>query len=98
DLGAGIYERSAKFGYWLAEDFWGRGIMTAAVSTTAEFALEQFDLVRLEAPVFEWNPASMRVLEKCGFQREGVLRRRSCTDGQVIDAVLYARILTQGSS
>ena len=58
----------------------------------ASYALEHFDLMRLESPVFEWNPASMRVLEKCGFQREGVLRKSISKDGQIIDAVLYARI------
>ena len=92
DLGEGIFGRSAKIGYWLGEPFWGRGIMTSVVRATAEFALEQFDLVRLESPVFEWNPASMRVLEKCGFQREGVMRKSVFKDGQLIDAVLYARV------
>ena len=52
----------------------------------------QFDLVRIDAAVFAWNPASMRVLEKCGFVREGVLRRSIFKDGQLIDSVLYARI------
>jgi RimJ/RimL family protein N-acetyltransferase len=66
--------------------------MSAAVRATAEFALSQLDLVRLEAPVFEWNPASMRVLEKCGFVREGVLRKSVVKDGKIIDAVIYARV------
>ena len=92
DIGEGIFARKANFGYWLGEPYWGRGIMTAAVRTTAEFALEHFDLARLESPVFEWNPASMRVLEKCGFQREGVMRKSVSKDGQIIDAVLYARV------
>ena len=52
----------------------------------------RFELVRLEAPVFEWNPASMRVLEKCGFSREGVSRRSIFKDGQIIDAVVYAKV------
>ena len=46
----------------------------------------------LESPVFEWNPASMRVLEKCGFTREAVLRASVAKDGQIIDSVLYAFI------
>ena len=66
--------------------------MTAAVRGTANYALENLDLVRLESPVFEWNPASMRVLEKCGFQREGIRRKGIFKDGQVIDAVMYARL------
>lgn len=67
-------------------------IITAAVRATSDHVLAHFDVIRLEAPVFEWNPASMRVLEKCGFVREGVLRRSVLKDGQVIDAVLYARL------
>jgi RimJ/RimL family protein N-acetyltransferase len=63
--------------------------MTAAVQTVSEYVLDQFDLVRLESPVFEWNPSSMRVLEKCGFVREAVLRKSVFKDGQIIDAVLY---------
>jgi len=93
DLGELEYTKLARFGYWLGEQYWGRGIMTAAVRATSDFALRHFELVRLEAPVFEWNPASMRVLEKCGFVREGVLRRRIFKDGEIIDAVMYAKVL-----
>ena len=91
-LGEGIYGKSAEFGYWLAEPYWGRGIMTDAVKTASRYAMDRFDLIRLESPVFEWNPASMRVLEKCGFEREGVLRASAVKDGQVIDRVLYALV------
>lgn len=73
-LREGIYLKSAEFGYWLGEPYWGRGIMTGAAKAVARYAMRRFGLIRLEAPVFEWNPASMRVLEKCGFVREGVLR------------------------
>jgi RimJ/RimL family protein N-acetyltransferase len=66
--------------------------MSAAVRATVEYVFSRDAVVRLEAPVFEWNPASMRVLEKCGFVREGVLRRSVFKDGQLIDTVLYARI------
>jgi len=92
DPGEGVYAKTARFGYWLGEPFWGRGIMTAAVRVTVDYIFSHFDLVRLEAPVFEWNPPSMRVLEKCGFIREGVLRKSVEKDGQIIDAVLYARL------
>jgi len=92
ELGDGVRAKSGHFGYWLGEPYWGRGIMTAAVRVTSEHVFDKFDVVRLEAPVFEWNPASMRVLEKCGFVREGVLRRSVLKDGQLIDSVLYARV------
>jgi RimJ/RimL family protein N-acetyltransferase len=92
DLGQGNYARTGHFGYWLGESYWGRGIMSAAVRATVEYVFSRTDVVRLEAPVFEWNPASMRLLEKCGFMREGVLRRSAFKDGQLIDTVLYALI------
>jgi len=92
DIGEGIYSKSGRFGYWLGEPFWGRGIMTAAARATSDYIFANFDLVRLEAPVFAWNPASMRVLEKCGFVREGVARNGVFKDGQVIDAVIYSRV------
>jgi RimJ/RimL family protein N-acetyltransferase len=92
DRGEGVHARTARFGYWLGEPYWGRGVMSAAARATADYVFEHFDVARLEAPVFEWNPASMRVLEKCGFVREAVLRRSILKDGELIDAVLYARV------
>ena len=90
--GTDVHARSAHIGYWLGEPYWGRGIATAAVDAVTCHAFENLDYVRLEAPVFEWNPASMRVLEKCGYAREGVMRRSVFKDGQLIDSVLYAKV------
>jgi ribosomal-protein-alanine N-acetyltransferase len=91
-LQADVSAKSAEIGYWLGEPFWGRGIATGALQAMVEFSFAQFDIVRLYAEVFEWNPASMRVLEKAGFQREGCLRKSVLKDGQLIDKVIYARI------
>lgn len=91
--GEGIYAATALFGYWLGEAYWGRGIATAAATAlTTRIAGERL-FARLEAQVFEWNPASMRVLEKAGFEREAVLRCGATKDGTLIDTVLYARVL-----
>lgn len=87
-----VYARSAEIGYWLGTAFHGRGLMTKVVRAVSDFAFTHDWLERLYASVFEWNPASMRVLEKCGFQREGVLRKSVFKDGQLLDAVLYARV------
>jgi len=91
DPGEGIYAKNAIFGYWLGEPYWNRGIMTATVLTTVDYVFAHFDLARLVSPVFEWNPASMRVLEKCGFVREAVHRKAVFKDGQLIDEVVYVR-------
>jgi len=85
-----VHRRSAEVGYWLGEAFWNRGIMTAAVREFTTYAFDSFDLLRIYAAVFSSNPASMRVLEKAGYTREGVLRRSVVKDGQVLDQVLYA--------
>jgi RimJ/RimL family protein N-acetyltransferase len=58
----------------------------------SDFAFERLDLVRLQAGVFAWNPASARVLEKCGYHREAVHRGSVFKDGQLIDAHLYVRL------
>jgi RimJ/RimL family protein N-acetyltransferase len=76
----------------VGEPYWGRGIMTAAVRTVAAHTLTAAGFARLEASVYEWNPASMRVLETCGFAREGLLRRSVFKDDQLIDSLLYARL------
>jgi len=86
----GIYRRTAEIGDWLGEPFWGRGITTAAVGELVKYAFANFDLVRLQAMVFEWNPASMRVLEKNGFIKEARLSKNVTKDGKLIDAFLYA--------
>lgn len=91
--GEGIYRGTAQFGYWLGEPYWGRGIATAAARALAARIAERGLFNRLEAQVFEWNHASMRVLEKAGFTRDALLRCAATKDGQLIDTVLYARVL-----
>lgn len=92
EIGDGVFSRSADIGYWLAEPYWGRGIMTAAVGALVPYVLARYGLCRLEAAIFAWNPASMRVLERCGFVRESVSRASVFKDGQVIDRVVYAYV------
>ena len=82
----------AELGYWLARPFWGQGIMTLVVRAVCAFAIEQWELVRISAHVFDDNLASARVLEKNQFQLEGVLRKCYCKNGQFRDARLYALV------
>ena len=89
-LESDVFYRSAEIGYWLGEPFWGGGIATAAVRTFTKFAFDNFDLLRIFANVFAWNPASGHVLEKAGYLREGVMRQCVCKQGEVTDAFLYA--------
>src|SRR5262249_1735077 len=79
----------AEIGYWLAKPYWGRGIMTAVVRNTCAFAFHKWGLAKITAHVFAFNPASARVLEKCGFEQEGYLKKHYLKDGQLIDAKVY---------
>jgi ribosomal-protein-alanine N-acetyltransferase len=80
----------AEVGYWLAKPYWGQGIMTAVVQRACQHAFEEFGLVKITAHVFSHNPASARVLEKCGFHEEGFLRKHFLKDGKFLDARLFA--------
>jgi len=82
----------AEIGYWLAKPFWRQGIMTAVVQHACQYAFEKFDLIKITAHVFATNPASSRVLEKCGFEQEGYLRKHYLKDGKCLDAKSYARL------
>ena len=87
-----VARRSAEIGYWLGEEFWGRGIVTEALIAVTDHAFANYDLCRLYAHVFEWNAASARVLEKAGYQLEGRMRKSVTKDGQTIDQFMYAVI------
>jgi ribosomal-protein-alanine N-acetyltransferase len=87
-----IFRRSAEIGYWLGEAFWGRGIMTEAVRAVTEYAFANHDLCRIYAGVFEWNPASCRVLEKAGYEFEGRMRKAVTKDGHTMDELIYSTI------
>lgn len=88
--GTDVHRHSAELGYWLAQGHWGCGIMTAVVAAFAPRAMEAFRLYRLYATVYETNPASARVLEKCGFEREGVQKSAVVKRGRLLDIHMYA--------
>jgi len=81
----------AEIGYWLAKPYWGRGIMTAVVPVACRWAFAEFGLAKITAWVFAFNAASSRVLEKCGFEQEGYLKKHYRKDGRLIDARIFAR-------
>ena len=82
----------AEIGYWLAKPYWGNCIMTEVVGAVCEFAFANWKLVRITAHVFHFNDASARVLEKNGFELEGVLRKHHRKDGKFLDARLFALV------
>jgi ribosomal-protein-alanine N-acetyltransferase len=83
---------SAEIGYWLGEAFWGRGIVTEAVRLLTAHAFTELNFLRLFALPFADNPGSIRVLEKTGYVREGLLRSSSVKFGLPKDQVMYAQV------
>ncbi|XDG01419.1 hypothetical protein ABKA04_001034 [Annulohypoxylon sp. FPYF3050] len=82
--------RTWEIGYWISMDYWGKGIATSALKGFSVWAFKQFpDLLRLEAQVFEGNDASMKVLEKVGYTKEGVRRRAICKKDKIMDQHVY---------
>ncbi len=90
EIGRDIYRVSAEIGYWLGQTHWGSGIATRALSALTGWAFGNLQLERLQAGVFENNPASARVLEKAGYRLEGRMSRKVIKDGVVQDLLLYA--------
>jgi RimJ/RimL family protein N-acetyltransferase len=90
--GGDVERFSAEVGYWLGEAYWGRGITTAALRLVSDYAFASDGLLRLFAVPFADNLASVRVLEKAGYQREGVLRSAAVKFGRPRDQLLYSRI------
>jgi ribosomal-protein-alanine N-acetyltransferase len=89
--GEDVHRHTATMGYWLGEQFWGRGIMSEAITAVTDFCFKHFPLRRISAEVFANNPASARVLEKSGFTFEGRLKNHVLKEGELLDTLLYAR-------
>lgn len=89
ELLPGEKQHVANVGYWIGHDWWNRGIATDALRVFVAYAFDTFPMERLQATVFGWNPASARVLEKCGFQREGCLHGAITKAGETTDELWY---------
>ena len=87
-----VYRINAEIGYWLAEPFWGRGIVARAVEMLTAYVFEQYpDIQRVYADLFAPNRASARVLEKCGFHLEAVHRKSVIKNGVILDEERWVR-------
>ena len=85
-----IHRQTAELGYYIAEEYWGKGIMTEAVKQICEYVFANSDIIRIYAEPFAYNIASCRALEKTGFQYEGTLRSNAVKNGKVIDMEMYS--------
>ena len=86
--------QSCTLGYWVGAKYAKQGYMTAAVRAVIPFVFDQLELHRLEAACLPTNAASIKLLEKTGFKREGLARRYLRINGVWQDHLLYARLDT----
>lgn len=81
---------SAEVGYYLAEAYWGRGIVPNVLRQLSQWIFEDTDIVRLFAIIYAFNTSSARVLQKCNFRHEGTLRQSAVKQGVILDTDVYA--------
>ena len=89
-----IHRQTAELGYYIAEEYWGKGIMTEAVKQLCDYVFSNTDIIRIYAEPFAYNIGSCRVLEKAGFQYEGTLRSNALKNGNVFDMKMYSKLKT----
>jgi [ribosomal protein S5]-alanine N-acetyltransferase len=91
-IGKDVYRRSAEIGYCIGEPYWNKGIATNAVNMICEHRFKNLGIVRIHTGIFKYNTASMRVLEKCGFEKEGVFKKSIFKKGKLWNEVRYSKI------
>lgn len=85
-----VQRLNAELGYWLAEPYWGKGIMSRAIPQMIEFGFQNLNINRIFARPYGSNLASQRVLEKAGFRLEGRFEKTLIKNGVLEDELIYA--------
>lgn len=89
-----IHRKNAEIGYWLGEAYWGKGIISSAITEIVDYTFKNYDIYRIYAGVFEYNLASMRVLEKAGFHQEAILKQSLFKEGKLYDEHIFVKFQT----
>lgn len=83
---------SAELGYWIGESYWGRGVATEAVKQMLKYTFKAYPVLsRIYAKVFEYNIASMKVLERSGFHLESIQERSAIKNNKIIDEHIWVK-------
>jgi RimJ/RimL family protein N-acetyltransferase len=82
-----------EVGYWIGKPYWGKGYATEALKLFLKEVKKKFNPVRIVAYHFTYNPASGRVMQKCGFKHEGTRRKVKKKNGKYFDDEMYSLIL-----
>ena len=87
-----VYRLTAEIGYWLGEDYWGKGIATMAIELITQYGFEELKLERIHTGVFEFNIASMKALEKNGYLKDGIFRNNVIKNNIIYDEHRYSKL------
>ncbi len=85
-----VLKLNAEIGYWIGEEYWGKGIVARAVRELVDYAFATFEIDRIIARIYGNNPASRRVAEKAGFKQEAFFEKTIVKYGEVLDEYIYA--------
>ena len=91
-----VYRKTAELGYFIGEPYWNRGITTRAVNLICEYGFRDMDIIKIFSGVFEYNQPSQRVLVKCGFTREAILKNSVLKNDRIWDEYRYAKFNVRG--
>lgn len=87
-----VHRRTGEIGYYIGEDWWGKGIGTVAVKAASAEVFSHTDILRIYGEPFAFNKGSCRILEKAGFAHEGTLRKDAVKNGVITDTEMYALV------
>ena len=89
--------RRAELGYWIGQPYWGQGYATEAAQAIIRFGFEIKNLHRIDCTYFSSNPASGRVMQKCGMEYEGTRKDFFLKDGRFLDGIFYGLVRPQSN-
>jgi RimJ/RimL family protein N-acetyltransferase len=88
-----VYRKTAEIGYFIGEEYWGKGVATEAIKQMVNYLQKKFDIVRIYAEVFDFNKASMKALEKNGFYLECVRKKAAFKNNMIVDDCVWVKLL-----
>ncbi|MCW8091999.1 GNAT family N-acetyltransferase [Alteromonas sp. ASW11-130] len=86
------YQRSGEIGYWLAKEYWRKGIASVAIRRMSEYVFSNTNIVRIFGSVFSGNEASMQLLLKSGFKQEAILENAIFKNGRYFDNHIFTKL------
>lgn len=88
-----VYRKTAEIGYFIDEEYWGKGVATEAIKQLVDYIKNNFDVVRIYAEVFEYNKGSMKVLEKNDFYLECIRKKAAIKNNNIINDFVWVKLM-----